>query len=47
VFPFASGLIILLSREKGYSYQDLVKVEEFEEAPAEEEFTSLEDFKFQ
>ena len=47
VFPFASGLIILLSREKGYSYQDLVKVEEIEEAPAEEEFTSLEDFKFQ
>ncbi len=47
VFPFASGLIILLSREKGYSYQDLVKEEENEEIPVEEELTSIEEFKFQ
>ena len=28
VFPFVSGLFVLLSREKGYSYLDLSETEE-------------------
>ncbi|MBR5247178.1 MAG: hypothetical protein IKV25_07405 [Clostridia bacterium] len=39
VFPFASGLLVFLSREKGYDYNDLIEEEETEEAPVQEENT--------
>ncbi len=37
VFPFVSGLLVLLSRENGYDYNDLVEEEKVEETPVEEE----------
>ena len=42
VFPFASGLIILLSKENGYSYQDLIEDEE-----VEEKINTIEEINFQ
>ncbi len=48
VFPFASGLFIFLSREKGYDYFDLIE-EEQDETPevAEEQINTIEEINFE
>ncbi len=45
VFPFVSGLFVLLSREKGYSYLDLLETEE-ETEEVEETTNSVEEINF-
>lgn len=44
VFPFISGLFVLLSREKGYSYLDLLETEE--ETETEEITNTVEEINF-
>ncbi len=48
VIPFAAGLLILLSREKGYSAEDMIEEGNTEEAIEETEpyFNSIEEIKF-
>lgn len=47
VIPFAAGLFVLLSREKGYSAEDLVEEKVTEEAEEKEQyFNSIEEISF-
>lgn len=49
IFPFVSGLLVFLSREKGYDASELIEFEEttYEEESETEEFNNVEEFTFE
>ena len=47
VFPFASGLFIFLSREKGYDYLDLIEKEDAAPEVIEEQINTIEEINFE